>query len=175
MFSTIPREMSCRPRWATGRAVSQSGARMMPSGYLEYSLDLDRGICGQRSYADGGAGMAALVAEYRNHQVGGAVQHLRPVEEIGSRIDEAAETHHARHLVEIADGSLHLRHQVDGATSCGGLALLDGDAGAELALGDQLALRIEADLTRNEQQVSGADEADIVRHGAGGFVQGDAQ
>jgi hypothetical protein len=28
MFSTMPREASCRPRWATGRAVSQSGARM---------------------------------------------------------------------------------------------------------------------------------------------------
>jgi len=27
MFSMMPRARSCRPRWATGRAVSQSGAR----------------------------------------------------------------------------------------------------------------------------------------------------
>jgi hypothetical protein len=27
MFSMMPHAASCRPRWATGRAVNQSGAR----------------------------------------------------------------------------------------------------------------------------------------------------
>ena len=40
----------------------------------------------------------------------------------------------------------------------------DRDAGAELALGDQLAFRVDANLSRHEQQVAGADEADVVRH-----------
>src|SRR5215813_13785321 len=108
MFSTMPREMSCRPRWATGRAVSQAGARMR-SGDLEDGLDLDRRIRRQRGDADSGAGMAALVAEGRHHQVGGAIQHLRAVEEVRRGIDETAEPHHAGDLVEIAERGLHLR------------------------------------------------------------------
>src|SRR3954454_9390569 len=143
MFSTMPREMSCKPRWATGRAVNQSGARM-GSGNLEHALDLDRRIGRQRGHADRGAGMAALVAEGCNHQVGGAVQHLRPIEEIGRGVDEAAEPHHANHLVEVAERGLDLREQVDPAGPRGGVALLDGDAGAELALGDELALVVHA-------------------------------
>src|SRR5215813_10399814 len=105
MFSTMPREMSCRPRWATGRAVSQAGARM-GSGDLEHGLDLDRRIRRQRGHADGGAGVAALVAEGRDHQVGSAVQDLRPVEEIGCGVDETAEPDHAGDLVEIAERRL---------------------------------------------------------------------
>src|SRR5947209_14547428 len=80
MFSMMPRSRSCRPRWAIGRAVSQSGARI-GLGNLENPLDLDRGIGGERGDPDRGPGMPALVAEGRNHQVRGAVQHFRPVEE----------------------------------------------------------------------------------------------
>src|SRR5262249_4968491 len=142
MFSMMPRAASCSPRWATGRAVSHLGARTgtAPSGDFENAFDLDRRIARQRGYADGGAGMAALVAEPRNHQVGCAIHPLRAMEEIRRRIDEAAEPDHADHLVEIADRSLDLRQQVDGATPCRCGALLDRDAGAELALGDQLAV-----------------------------------
>src|SRR5215468_242406 len=94
MFSTMPRVASCRPRWATGRAVSQSGARksLAPtSGNFEQALDLDGCVRGKRRHADGGAGMPTLVAEHSNHQIGRAVEDLRPVEEIRRRIDEAAE------------------------------------------------------------------------------------
>src|SRR5262245_31754900 len=153
MFSTIPREMSCRPRWATGRAVSQAGARMR-SGDFEDGLDLDRRIRRQRGDADGGAGVTALVAESCDHQVGGAVQHFRPIEEIGRGIDKAAEPDHAADLVEIAECGLHLRQQVDRATLGRGIALFDGHAGAELALGDQSAIGAHANLARYEQQIS---------------------
>src|SRR6059058_3330848 len=98
MFSTIPREMSCRPRWATGRAVNQSGARKAvrsASGDLEHGFDFDRCIRGQRGDTDGGAGVAALVAKGGDHQVGGAVQDLRSVQEVGRRVDEAAKAHYA--------------------------------------------------------------------------------
>src|SRR5262245_60272096 len=129
MFSTMPREMSCRPRWATGRAVSQAGARMR-SGDFEDGLDLDRRICRQRGNADGGAGVAALVAERRHHQVGRAVQHLRPVKKIRRGIDEAAKPDHAGDLVEITERGLHLRQQVHGATLCRRITLFDRNAGA---------------------------------------------
>src|SRR5882762_9811117 len=168
MFSMMPRLASCRPRWATGRAVSQSGARTLEcsaiSGDFEQSLDLDGRVRRQRGDAHGGAGMAALVAERQHHQIGGAIQHFRSVEKIRRRIDEAAEPDHAHDLVEVAGRRLDLRQQVDGAAARGGVALLDGHAGAELALGDQLTFRVEADLAGNEQQVTGADESDIVRH-----------
>src|SRR5437879_11023583 len=159
MFSTKPREISCRPRWATGRAVSQSGARMrgLRSGHFEDSIHLDSGVRGQRGDADGGAGMAALVAEGCDHQVGGAVQHLWPVEEIRCGIDKTAEPHHAHDLVEVAEGGLDLREQIDRATLRRRVALFDGDAGAQLALGDQLAFRIGANLPGDEQQVSSTD------------------
>src|SRR4029078_3477999 len=92
MFSTMPREISCRPRWATGRAVSQSGARMrgLRSGHLEEAVHFEGGIRGQRSDADGGAGMPALVAEGCDHQVGGAVEHLGAVAEVWWVIGRAA-------------------------------------------------------------------------------------
>src|SRR5690349_5683801 len=91
MFSTMPRAMSCRPRWATGRAVSQSGARIgtFRSGHFEDGVDFDGGVRGKRRNTDSGAGMPALVAEGRDHQVGGAVQHLGAIEEVGRGIDEA--------------------------------------------------------------------------------------
>src|ERR1700759_2586607 len=87
MFSMMPRAVSCRPRCATGRAVNQSNDAN--SGHLEQTFDLDRGIRRQRGDTDGGAGMPALVAEHLHHEIGGAVHHLRSVEEIRRRIDEA--------------------------------------------------------------------------------------
>src|SRR6202022_4301055 len=155
MFSMMPRTRSCRPRWATGRPVSQPGARTRatPLRDLEDSLDLHRRVRRKRSNADGGARMAALVAERRDHQVGCAVQHLRPVEKIRGGIDEAAEPDHADHLVEVAERGLDLRQQVDGAAPRRGVALLYGDAGAKLAFGNQLSFRVDANLARHEQQI----------------------
>src|ERR1700694_5144878 len=88
IFSMMPRVRSCRPRWATGRAVSQSGARTRLLRSRDFEQPLDRRIRRQRSDADGGAGMAALVAEGRDHQVGSAVEYFRPVHEIRGGIDE---------------------------------------------------------------------------------------
>ena len=60
------------------------------------------------------------------------------------------------------------------AAIAGGSGFAAGHAGAKLALGDQLALRIDANLAGNEQQVSGAHEADIIRHRAWGLMQDNA-
>src|SRR5438067_5937499 len=129
MFSMMPRARSCRPRWAIGRAVSQSGARIRgaPLGNLEHSLDLHRRIGRKRSDADRGARMSALVAERGDHQVGCAVQHLWSFEKVGGGIDETAEPDHAYHLIEIAERGLDLRQQVDTATARRGVALFHAD------------------------------------------------
>src|SRR5471030_1173416 len=103
----MPRAMSCRPRWAIGRAVSQSVATMaVPSLHLEQALDLDRGVERQHRDTDGGTRVPPLVAEQRDHQVGGAVHDFWPIEEGGIGIDEAAEAHHAGDLLEIAERGL---------------------------------------------------------------------
>ena len=67
-----------------GRSGARSASRRIwhaRSGHLEHGLDLDRGVERQRRDADGGARVPALVAERRDHQVGGAVHHLGAVEE----------------------------------------------------------------------------------------------
>src|SRR5215472_8829864 len=51
------------------------------------SLELDRNTAGQRIDPDRGAGMPALVAEHLDHQVGGAVDDLRHVGEVGGAVD----------------------------------------------------------------------------------------
>ena len=65
MFSITPDATSCSPRWAIGRAVSQSRIVTPGSRHLERGLDLDRGVERQRRDADG-----KLVAK---GQLGGAV------------------------------------------------------------------------------------------------------
>src|ERR1035437_5142898 len=107
--------------------------------------------------------MAALVAECGDHQVGRAVEHLRAVEKVRRGMDEAAEPDHANHLVEVTERGLDLCEEVDGATARRGVALLCRDAGAKLALGNQLALRVDANLAGHEQQVSGAHKTDVIR------------
>jgi hypothetical protein len=112
MFSMMPRAASCRPRWATGRAVSQSGAThasQETSNTPRPRPPHPRAARRRRRWC----GHGGPCRRRRDHQVGGAVQHFRPVEEIRRGIDEAAEPDHADHLVEIAEGGLDLRQQID--------------------------------------------------------------
>src|ERR1700680_51014 len=95
---------------------------------LEQSFDLDRRPERQRGGAHGGAGVAALVAEHFDHQVGGAVHHLWAVAETRRRIDETAEADHPRHLVELSERALELRQQIDYTGARRFLPVLDGNA-----------------------------------------------
>ena len=58
------------------------------------------------------------IAEHLDHQVGGAVDHLGLVGEVGRRGDEAAEPDDARHPIEVAERGLGLGDDVDGAKPC---------------------------------------------------------
>src|SRR3990167_2964279 len=119
--------------------------------------------------------MAALVAEHVDHQIGGAVHHLRSVGKAGRRIDEAAQPHDPGHLVELAEHRLDLRQQIDGAGARRLLAVLDRNAAAELTFGDQFALRAETQLTGHHQQVAAAHAGHIIGDRAGRARQRDAE
>ena len=74
-----------------------------------------------------------LVAEGRDHQVGGAVHDFRRFEEVRRRVDEAAEAHDALHLVEVAERDLEMGEKVDRAGARCLLPVLDRDRATELA------------------------------------------
>src|SRR5262249_677601 len=146
-------EASCGP--------SKPGHRARSSQY-ELAFDLNRRINRQRRDANSRTRVPALVAKDFDHQVGGAVHHLWAVEKCRRRIDETAEPHDARDLVEVAERDLDLRQEIDRTGARGPLAVLDRDDLAELAFGRRLAVRAETDLAGNEQQRAGAHEADVI-------------
>src|ERR1700730_8422532 len=113
VFSITPAPASCRPRCATGRAISQSrpDTERCRSGHFEQAFDLDRRIEGQGGYSHGAAGMPALVAEHLDHQVGSPFHPLGAVHNGWIRIVKTAEPHLAPHLVQIADRGLDLGEQ----------------------------------------------------------------
>ncbi len=117
--------------------------------------------------------MAGLLAEHLDHEVGGAVHHLRAVEEVRRAIDEAAEADDADDAVEIADRRLDLRDDVEAALRAALLAFLDRDPAAELA-GHQ-AVGPQRDLPRDGQQRTAAHVRHVIGDGRDGLGQDDAE
>src|SRR5262249_56276223 len=76
---------------------------------------------------------------------------------------ERREAHAPNDLVELAEGRLDLRQQVDRAGACRFLAVVERYAAAELALDDELAAGVETDLAGYEQQLADSDAGDVVR------------
>src|ERR1700722_2860880 len=86
------------------------------SGKLEHRFDLDRDAERQRGHSDRGAGMLSRVAENLDHQVRGAVDHLRHVDEPRHAVDKTAEAQHLLDPVEVAAARvLHMREDVERA------------------------------------------------------------
>src|SRR6266566_5897187 len=181
VFSMIPAAASCNPRCAMGRAISQSRPAMPENAGTKRSIDFERAfyldgrIQRQRRYAHRGAGMPAPVAEDRNHQVGCAVHHLGSVGKAGSRIDEAAEPDHPDDLVEVAEAGLDLGQQVDGTSAGRPLPVFDRHFAAEPALGDELAVGAETDLSGYEHEISSANEGNVIGDRGFRLGQGNAQ
>src|SRR5262249_22307931 len=97
-----------------------------------------------------------------DHEVGCSIHHLGSIEEVRRGIDESAEPDHPHDLVEIAEGGLDLGQDIDGRDAGGPLTVLHRYPGPKLPLRHQLALGIETELTRYDEQVPGAHEADII-------------
>src|SRR5204863_9359121 len=110
-----------------------------------------------------------------DHQIGGAVDHLRHVGEIGGAVDEAAEPQTAAYAVEIAAGrDLQVRDDVEGAETRRLLSVGDADRGAELA--DKAALAIPlADLAGDENEIARHRERHVIGEGRGRLRQFDAE
>src|SRR5260221_6211876 len=188
-----PLGASWRPRWAIGRAVSHSSAgiwayvglsmlfenqcRFSGSrvGNLEETLDFNGGIRRQCGDAHSTARMTALFTEYLHHQVGCAVHNLWAISKSGRRIDETAQPHTTRPLVEIAKRGLELRQQVHGAGARRFLPVLERHAAAELTFCGQLAVAAKAKLAGDDERVAAAHERHVIGNRACRGRQGDIQ
>src|SRR5918993_196364 len=112
VFSMTPRFASCSPRWAIGRAISQSKARGPIGGCigrlidLEYRFHLYCYIDRQRAGAYGRARMLALVAQHLDDEIGGTVDDLGLIGKLRYSVDEAQNLHAALHAIEIARASI---------------------------------------------------------------------
>src|SRR5712691_12783817 len=134
------------------------------SADLEDGFDLDRDAAGQAARPDRGAGMAAAIAKHCDHQVGGAVDHLRHVGELRGAVDKPADSQAAAHAVEIAAaGDPQMRQDVERAEPRCLPPVGDADSGAELPDKAKLAIPL-ADLTRDEDEIAGNRERNVIRH-----------
>ena len=133
------------------------GARMRDSrsGDLEQSLDLDGGVERQRRrrrWSCGRAGPCRRTPSTIRSEAPFIT--LGPSRKSGAELMKPPSRTHALDLVEIAERGFDLRQQIDGASARRLLAVLDRDAGAELALGDELAVGTEADLAGDHEQIA---------------------
>src|SRR5260370_25036580 len=78
---------------------------LLDSAELEGCFDFDRHAAGEGAGPDRGPGMAAGIAKHLDHQIGGAVDDLRPVGEIGRAIDEPAQPPTLAYAVQVAAGA----------------------------------------------------------------------
>ena len=147
----MPAAASCRPRCATGRAVSQSRADIRRHETSNKPSTSTAASAGSAATPTVVRAWRPLSPKTSTIEIGGAVHHLGAVKEGRRGIDEAAEPHDAHDLVEIAERGLDLGQQVDRAGARGLLAVLDRDVVAELALGDELAVGAEADSGRTRK------------------------
>src|SRR5690606_6950428 len=153
-------------------ASRQGGVESSP--HLDDGVDLDGEAEGEAVDADGGAGVAALVAEDLDHQVRAAVDDGGDGLEVAGGLDEAAQLDHADDALEVAvEGGRHLGQQVDAAHARRGLGLFRGDVGADRALDP--ARGVVGQLAGDVDQVPAAHEGHVVGHRRGGGGQLDAE
>src|SRR5918996_6153885 len=156
--------------WTSLRLSSVLGVQ---SGKLKDRFDLDGSIERQARATDGKPRMAPRLCHGAHHKVGGAVDDLGLIRELGRAADEAAELQAAREAGEVAfAGGPRLRQQVERAQARRGLALLDADVTAELTDHGH-APALQRQLPRDEEQPAADGVRDVV--GGGGRRVGEAE
>src|SRR3954471_13472394 len=102
---------------ASGRLSVQETSRPPSSSFAigDRELDLNDGVPRQLGHADRGAGMAPLIAEHLDEEIGSGVENLRLIVEARSRGDVAADLEHLVDAIERADGGLEAREPLHDA------------------------------------------------------------
>ena len=88
-------------RWGRRSDSRPDGASVRQ---FDDGIDFDRDPQRQGRAADGGTRMATGFAEDFDHQVGGAVDHLRLVGKFGRAVDEPAKANDSLNPAEAAEG-----------------------------------------------------------------------
>ena len=118
--------------------------------------------------------MTARIAQRLDHEIGGAVDHLGLVGEIGGGVHEAGQFHHTLEPVQIAiTGGADLRQKAQRTAARGGGTGVDIHISAQTP-GDQ-PIRPVGDLARDIDGIAGDHEGHVVRGGCGRVGQGDAE
>jgi len=147
---------------------------MRRSGDFGDQLDLHAGAQRNLRHAERAAGVLAGVAEDLDEQFRGAVGHQVLLRVLQRRIHQAHHLDDALDAAEVAAQVARQRgQQVDGDGARGGLALLGGHVGAELA--DPGLAVLLGDMARQEHQVAGLRGHHIGCSGGAGGGQFDAQ
>ena len=144
VFSITPDAASCRPRWAIGRAVSQS--RMV--AFRRADQDTSNAASTSTAASSGSAATPTVVRAWRPLSPNAATIRseapfitLGPSAKPGAELMKPPSRTTRAILSRSPSAGLELRQQIDRAGARRLLAVLDRDAAAELALGDELARR----------------------------------
>jgi len=134
----------------------------MSVAYRKEGLDLDGNAVGQAAHADGDAGVPARVAEHREEDLGGAVDHLGMIDELRRRVDESAYPDALHHPIEIAvERGAQVRKQVERAKPRRLPGLIDVDLTSHFA--DESALAVPlAELSCEEKKLAEANEWHVI-------------
>lgn len=113
-------------------------------------LDFDGDVVRQGANANRQARMATRVAEYRDEEIRGAVDHLGLAGELGDGIDEPGNADAPLDAVEVAiQRGMHVRDEIQGADPSGPSSVLDAEIAAELSYVPALAVPL-GDLPSKE-------------------------
>ena len=114
----------------------------IPSVHFEEELDLDGDVEGQGVSSDGGADVAAWLAEDFHEEFAGRVGDLGLVAEAVVAGDEAADADDLDDIGERAEGGLGGGHAVDGALQGALAGFFKGDFAGNSAGGEERAIDV---------------------------------
>lgn len=133
-------------------------------------LDLYDGAAGERSHAEGGAGVFTGLAEDGDEQIRAAVHNGGLGFEFVGAVDEAGDFDDALHLGKFADLLFQGSQQGERGRAGGGVGCFFIDVATDFA-GDDLAIGIVGQVARKKDEVAGAHGGHVVGDGRIRFRQ----
>src|SRR5665647_3170518 len=111
----MPLATSCSPRWAIGLRNAARSRMSVSAVNKQQGVDLDGAAEWKAGDADGDARVSAFLSQDLHHQIGGAVEHLRVLNEVGRGVDVARQPHNLRDPVKAAERRFRLGENVQRA------------------------------------------------------------